>query len=208
MMFSGITQGLCEVTKLLKKPHLLSYTVNLSNQLAANLQLGASVAINGVCQTLIDLDGTKASFQAIRETLEKTTLSELTLGAKVSIERSLRLGDEIGGHEVSGHVYGTATVHQRIEEQESLTLVIHCTPAWMKYILPKGFIAVDGSSLTVGQTIPEEGLFYVHLIPETLRRTNFHMKKPKDKVNIEFDHKTKTIVDTVERFLALKETAS
>lgn len=207
-MYSGITRGLFEVIALTRNPGLLGYTVNLSPELAHNLQPGDSVAVDGVCQTVVKLTDTKVSFQAIRETLEKTTLNDLQQGSYVSIERSLRVGDEIGGHEVSGHVFGTAIIHQKIAEDNNLGLVIRCEPSWMKYILPKGFIAVDGSSLTVGKTQPEEGLFYLHLIPETLRLTNFANKKLQDKVNIEFDHKTRTIVDTVERVLASRAPGS
>ena len=201
-MYSGITKGLYTVIAVARSPGLLNYTVNLSALLSQNLQPGDSVSVNGVCQTVVQLVGTHASFQAIQETLDKTTLNALQQGDDVSIERSLRFGDEMGGHEVSGHVFGTADIVQKIVENQNVTLVIQCNPAWMKYILPKGFIAVDGSSLTVGNTDPEQGLFYLHLIPETLKLTHFSKKKVHDKVNIEFDHKTKTIVDTVERMLA------
>ncbi len=203
-MYSGITKGLFEVIALTRKPGLISYTVNLSPELSQNLNTGDSVAVDGVCQTLVTLSGTHASFQAIQETLDKTTLNELQLGSLVSIERSLRWGDEMGGHEVSGHISGTGVIQQKIIDADNVTLIIQCDPSWMKYILPKGFIAVDGSSLTVGETKPEQGLFYLHLIPETLRLTNFSNKQAQDKVNIEFDHKTKTIVDTVERVLNTK----
>ncbi len=201
-MYSGITQGLYKVVDLAKKPGLIHYTVNLSNELSKALKPGDSVAIDGVCQSLVQLAGTHASFQAIQETLDKTTLNELHVGRYVSVERSLRWGDEVGGHEISGHIFGTGTIHQKIVENDNLTLVIQCDSSWMKYILPKGFIALDGSSLTVGKTQYDEGLFYLHLIPETLRLTNFSKKQINDRVNIEFDHKTKTIVDTVERILS------
>ena len=203
-MYSGIARGLFEVIALTRKPGLIGYTVNLSTELSRNLNTGDSVSVDGVCQTLVKLSGTHASFQAIQETLDKTTLNELKLGSFVSIERSIRWGDEVGGHEVSGHVSGMGVIQQKIIESDNVTLIIQCDPSWMKYILPKGFIAVDGSSLTVGETKPEQGLFYLHLIPETLRLTNFSNKQAQDKVNIEFDHKTKTIVDTVERILNTK----
>lgn len=200
-MFSGITKGLFEVVEMTKKPGLVDYIVNLSLPLCHHLNVGDSISVNGVCQTVVSCIGTQVRFQAIEETLEKTTLGALRKGVKVSIERSLRFGDEVGGHEVSGHVFGTAVIYQKIETPDNLTLIIQCNPAWMKYILPKGFIAVDGSSLTIGNTDPEQGLFFLHLIPETLRLTNFAQKNINDKVNIEFDQKTKTIVDTVERIL-------
>ncbi|MFI4919293.1 MAG: riboflavin synthase subunit alpha [Legionellales bacterium] len=201
-MYTGITKGLYEVINLSKKPGLISYTVKLSPELCNKLKPGDSVAVDGVCQTVVTIDNTHVSFQAIQETLEKTTLNELQLGSHVSIERSLRVGDEIGGHEVSGHVFGTAVIHQKTVEENNLTLIIQCNPDWMKYILPKGFISVDGSSLTVGNTLPEQGLFYLHLIPETLRLTHFANKPVHARVNIEFDHKTKTIVDSIERILS------
>ncbi len=201
-MYSGITRGLFEVVALTRSPGLISYTVNLSPELTKNLNPGDSVSIDGVCQTVVNITGTQVTFQAIQETLDKTTLDELHKGSLVSVERSLRMGDEMGGHEVSGHVFGTGVIQQKIMDNGNVSLVIRCQPEWMKYILPKGFIAVDGSSLTVGDTVPEQGLFYLHLIPETLRLTNFANKQVNDKVNIEFDHKTRTIVDTVERILA------
>ncbi len=200
-MYSGITKGLYEVISLTKKPELIQYTVRLSSELSQHLSPGDSVSIDGVCQTVISLEHTHVSFQAIKETLDKTTLNELHVGCYVSVERSLRFGDEMGGHEVSGHVYGTAVIHKKNVYNEQATVTIRCNPAWMKYILPKGFIAIDGSSLTVGNTQPEEGLFELHVIPETLKLTHFSRKQEQDKVNLEFDHKTKTIVDTVERIL-------
>lgn len=201
-MYSGITTGLYEVICLTKSIGLIDYTVRLSSELCDNLHPGNSVSVDGVCQTVVNISGTDVSFQAMHETLEKTTLGGLYQGALVSIERSLRVGDEIGGHELSGHVSGTAVIYQKTFANNNLTLVIKCNVSWMKYILPKGFIAVDGSSLTVGQTNSLQGLFYLHLIPETLKLTNFSNKNIQDKVNIEFDYKTKTIVDTVERIMA------
>lgn len=201
-MYAGITKGLYKVVALTRAPGLISYTINLSAALCKDLKSGDSVAVDGVCQTVVCIENTQVSFQAIQETLDKTTLNTLESGSYVSIERSLRVGDEIGGHEVSGHIFGRATIHEKIVEDNNLALIIQCDPDWMKYILPKGFIAVDGSSLTVGKTLPEEGLFYLHLIPETLKLTNFANKPVNSQVNIEFDHKTKTIVDSIERILA------
>lgn len=203
-MYSGITKGLYEIIALSHARGILNYAVRLSPELAERLAVGDSVAVDGVCQTVINIENNDASFQAIEETLKKTTLGELALGSMVSIERSLRWGDEMGGHEVSGHVFGTAFIQERLSQDGNLSLLIKCDPLWMKYILPKGFIAVDGSSLTVGETRPTQGLFYLHLIPETLKLTNFASKSVGRRVNIEFDHKTKTIVDTVERILAAR----
>jgi riboflavin synthase len=203
-MYSGITQGLFPVIEVIKKPGLIIYSVQLNKTMSENLNIGASVAVDGVCQTVVSLENNIVTFHAMQETLDKTTLSDLVPQQNVSIERSMQLGHEIGGHEVAGHVDGTATIANIETSENNLTLKIQCPKNWMKYIFQKGFIAVDGSSLTVGNTDPN-GFFMIHLIPETLRVTNFGNKQVGDSVNIELDYKTKVIVDTTERVLALRE---
>lgn len=199
-MYSGITCGLFDVIHVDKKPGLMSYTVRLNSKLLHNLNIGASVAIDGVCQTVVSIIDNDVGFDAIQETLDKTTLGQLHPGSKVSVERSLCYGDEVGGHEVAGHVIGTATIIDITTTENNLSITLQCPLEWMKFILTKGFIAVDGSSLTVGAVDPK-GTFTLHLIPETLRLTNFAHKRVGDLVNIELDHRTQTIVATVERIL-------
>lgn len=199
-MYSGITQGLFTVSQVEKKPGLIDYTVKLNTALIQGLKIGASVNIDGVCQTVTAINGCDVSFSAMDETLRLTTLKDLAVGRQVSVERSLRFGDEIGGHEIAGHVIGTAVVERIICEPNNLRIDLRCQPEWMKTILTKGFIAVDGSSLTVGQTDPT-GLFAIHLIPETIRLTNFGNKKIGDQVNIELDRLTQIIITTTERIL-------
>jgi len=201
-MYTGITRGLFEITEVDKTPGLIIYRVKLSADLLENLKIGASVAVDGVCQTVVSIENSKVTFNAIQDTLDRTTLCDLYVGRKVSIERSLCYGDEVGGHEIAGHVIGTATITQITPSENNLDLMLQFSKAWMKYILPKGFIAVDGSSLTVAEDINPEGYFSLHLIPETLRVTNFGNKRVGDLVNIELDHRTQAIVDTVERVLA------
>lgn len=203
-MYSGITQGLFEVTHVDKKPGLITYSIKLNPELTNGLKISASIAIDGVCQTVVSIQDHSITLNAMQETLAKTTLSDLYVGRKVSVERSLRVGDENGGHEVAGHVIGTATITDVKPFENNLNIIIRCDKEWLKYILPKGFIAVDGSSLTVGE-VDSSGTFAIHLIPETLRLTNFGNKKIGDKVNIELDHRTRTIVDTVERVLGNRE---
>lgn len=200
-MYSGITAGLFEVTSVDKKPGLMSYSVRLTAPLLDKLKIGASVSIDGVCQTVVSIIDQDVTFNAIQDTLDRTTLPQLQLGSKVSVERSLNYGDEVGGHEVAGHVLGTGKIHALRPTENSLDLTIQCPAEWMKYIFHKGFIAVDGSSLTVDQVDPQ-GFFTLHLIPETLRLTSFSHKKVGDLVNIELEHRTQTIVATVERVLA------
>jgi len=200
-MYTGITRGTFEVVRVERRPDLLTYDVALGPALCAGLEPGASVAIDGVCQTVVAVDEGRATFQAIRETLDRTTLGGLERGVRVAVERSARVGDEVGGHDVAGHVIGTGEVVDARHEGDVCDLVIGVPRDWMRYILTKGFIAVDGSSLTVGEVDPA-GRFSVHLIPETLRLTNLGDRKPGDRVNIELDARTVAIVDTVERVLA------
>lgn len=201
-MYGGITRGTFPVTALTREPALLRYTVALSDELAVGLVTGASVSIDGVCQTAMRIDGSHIGFEAIAETLGRTTLANLKIGAYVAVERSLRAGDEIGGHELAGHVIGTGEVQAVRRDGHAYALRIGVPSDWMKYIQHKGFVAVDGSSLTVGETTPES--FDVHLIPETLRLTNLGKKQSGDRVNIELDARTVAIVDTVERVLATR----
>ncbi|MBI2601438.1 MAG: riboflavin synthase subunit alpha [Deltaproteobacteria bacterium] len=197
-MYTGITQGLFEVVSLERAEGLQRFSLAFTPRLVESLSCGASVSIDGVCHTVVSVDGFRVSFESMEETMRLTTLGSLMVGQFVSVERSARLGDEIGGHEMAGHVVGTGKIHKVAPRGKSLTLSIECPVEWMKYIFYKGFIGVDGSSLTVGKT-DEAGYFEIHLIPETLRLTNFGNKKIGECVNIELDAKTRTIVDTVER---------
>jgi riboflavin synthase len=205
-MFSGITRGTRPVVEKRWFDARADFVIDLG-ELAQGLELGASVSIDGVCLSAAAIDGARVLFQAVPETLERTTLGSLDVGNWVSVERSYRVGDEIGGHEVAGHVVGTGTISAVRQEAGRYDLRVEVPRAWMKYIFPKGFIAVDGSSLTVGATSPE-GELELHLIPETLRLTNFGRKRPGDRVNIELDARTVTIVDTVERVLAERLSAT
>lgn len=199
-MYSGITRGTRRVVEKRSFEGRIDLVVELEKDLSVNLELGASVACDGVCLTVAGIDGTRALFQVVPETLERTTLGELEVGSVVSVERSYRVGDELGGHELAGHVIGTGCISEVRREGGRHDLRVSVPREWMKYIFPKGFIAVDGSSLTVGDTDPA-GSFALHLIPETLRLTKFGSKAVGDRVNIELDARTVAIVDTVERVL-------
>jgi riboflavin synthase len=205
-MFSGITRGTRSIVERRTVDGRLDVVIDLGEDLARGLELGASVSIDGVCLTAAEVDGPRALFQIIPETLERTTLGQLAVGSRVSVERSYRVGDEIGGHEVSGHIAGTGRIAAVVREGARHTLTIAVPPTWMKYILPKGFIAIDGSSLTVGGT-RADGSLDLHLIPETLRLTNLGNKVVGDLVNVELDARTVAIVDTVERVLAQRQQA-
>lgn len=201
-MFSGITQGLFPVVSLKKHEKLIHYTVALNETLIEGLKPGASVAIDGVCQTVVAIDELNVSFDAMCETLTKTTLSELFITRKVSVERSLCWGNEIGGHEVSGHIAEKAIIVARQTTRNNLCLTIQCSRYCFSFIKPKGFIALDGSSLTVGTLDKVHRNFTVYLIPETLRTTNFANKSIGDYVNLEPDMKTVILVETAHDYFS------
>ena len=141
------------------------------------------------------------SFDAMQETLVKTTIGSLKQGDQVNVERSAKMGDEIGGHVVSGHVSTMAEIVDVAESENNKVVTFHVEPQWMRYIFSKGFISLDGASLTVVDADKEVGTFKVWLIPETLRVTKFGSKKVGERVNVEIDPQTQVIVETVERVL-------
>jgi len=165
------------------------------------VQIGASVAINGTCLTVVQAEGDLVWFDVIAETLRRTNLGTLGKDSIVNYERAARIGDEIGGHNVSGHVCTTASITSVVEGDSNRKVVMRVRDSdeWMKYILAKGFIAVDGCSLTIGEV--DNDTFSVYLIPETIRVTVFQEKGEGDDVNIEIDAQTQAIVDTVERYM-------
>jgi len=199
-MFTGIVKGLCPVIQVDQQPGLMRYSVECDDALLKGLERGASVAIDGVCQTVVEIKDKAVSFDAIEETLKRTTIQDLQVGSKVNVERPARYGDEVGGHVLSGHVFGTVLIKNIQTSDNNHAIHFKCPAEWMKYILPKGFIALDGASLTIVDT-DLSGEFSVHLIPETLRLTTFGFKQAGDSVNLEFDATTQAIVETVERVL-------
>ena len=179
-----------------------THTVELPEDMAGGLQTGESVTHKGCCLTVTETDGRTARFDLMAETLDKTNLGRLKAGDLVNLERAARFGDEIGGHLMSGHITATTEI-LRIERTEHNTTMHFALPAALKpYILPKGFVGLDGCSLTIGSV--GEDSFCVHLIPETLRRTLFGTRQAGDTVNLEIDPQTQAVVDTVGRILAAK----
>ena len=203
-MYSGITRGLYPVVAVDVGDGVICFSVELSPELVSGAEVGASISVDGVCLTAVKVAGQRVSFDVVAESLSRSTLATLHEGRLVSVERSCRAGDELGGHDVFGHVIGTGEVLARKHEGAEFALTIGVPAAWMKYILHKGFIALDGSSLTVGD-VREAGSFDVHLIPETLRVTAFAQKQVGSLVNVELDPRTVAIVDTVERVLRERE---
>lgn len=200
-MFTGIVQGTGEVRSIINGASIRTLVIALPS--TKDLAIGASVAINGVCLTATTIQNQEVQFDVIEETLQRTSLGELEVGHLVNVERSLSFGDEIGGHLLSGHIMGTGLIQSTESLGEGMNLEILVPHEMRKFILEKGYIGVDGISLTVGKV--EHGKFSLHIIPETLRLTTLGQHSVGDAVNLEIDSTTQTIVATVERFLAQKK---
>ncbi|MGB0235647.1 MAG: riboflavin synthase subunit alpha [Poseidonia sp.] len=196
-MFTGIVQGLAHVHSIEKGEAVWTFAIDLPN--TAGLERGASVAVNGVCLTATEMDGDRVWFDVINETLERTNLSSVQEGDQVNVERSLKMGDELGGHLLSGHIMGLGQLTQRTEVGEGVDFTVEAPNSMMKYIHEKGYIGLNGASLTIGAV--EGNRFFIHLIPETLRLTTFGTLSEGQHVNIEIDAMTQTIVATVERMM-------
>ena len=197
-MFTGIVQGTAKIVDIKNKESINTIVIELPN--VDSLEVGASVSIDGVCLTVTQINNSKVSFDVIRETLSRTTLGHLEVDNMVNFERSLKFGDEIGGHLLSGHIIATGLVGDKVESGEGVDLSVLVPLSIEKYIMEKGYVAIDGISLTIGEVI--DSRFNLHIIPETIRQTTINSKQVGDAVNIEIDSTTQTIVSTVERIMA------
>lgn len=199
-MFTGIVKGVCEVVSLTQQQALSTLGIAIPVAWRDGLTHGASIAVNGTCLTVVREDEEAVYFDAMIETLRRTSLGRLQVGDRVNIERAARFNDEIGGHLLSGHVIDQVTVRTiEYPDEHNCRMVFDVPAQWMKYILPKGYIGLDGCSLTVGE-VDETG-FSVYLIPETRKLTLFGERQQGDHINLEVDSQTQATVDTVERLL-------
>lgn len=205
-MFTGIVQGTASIVEVHELDAFRTHVVALPPEMREGLEIGASVAHNGVCLTVTAIEGDNVSFNLMRETLRLTNLGALEPGGRVNIERAARFGDEIGGHSMSGHIICMASVVAIEEAPNNRRLWFSLPDTIGRFVFEKGYIGVDGISLTVGdvrRAADDGGIeFSVNLIPETLSRTMLKERLPGDKVNIEIDPQTQVIVETVERVLA------
>ena len=207
-MFTGIIQGTAEVVAIHEAEAFRTHVVAMSDELREGLEIGASVAHNGACLTVTSIEGERVSFDLMRETLRVTNLGAVKVGDRINLERAARFGDEIGGHAMSGHVMGMAELVEIDEAPNNRRLWFRLPEGLDRFVFAKGYIGVDGASLTIGAvrntTGKEPGRtdFCVDLIPETLARTTLAERRPGDRVNIEIDPQTQAIVETVERVLA------
>ncbi len=197
-MFTGIVAGTGRIASI-SGDDVIRLVIDFSMVSTKGLETGASVSVDGVCLTVVEINSPKISFDVIPETLRLTTLGEKIEGHWVNLERALKMGDELGGHLLSGHIMGVGEIVGRTEGEDHLDLLIDCPSDMMKFVQEKGYLAIDGISLTVGKV--DDGGFSLHLIPETLALTTIGGKQLGEHVNIEVDSMTQTIVSTVERIL-------
>lgn len=201
-MFTGIIQGTAEVVEIIEKTAFRTHVVKLPRSILTNLETGASVAHNGCCLTVTAVDGDLARFDLMQATLEITNLGKLVVGDRVNVERAASYGDEIGGHPMSGHIMTTAQITEIRRSENNRRLWFELEPGLMRYLFIKGYVGIDGISLTIGEVT--DNRFSVNLIPETLQRTNIGARRIGERVNIEIDPQTQAIVETVERVMAEK----
>jgi riboflavin synthase len=183
-MFTGLVEALAEVTAVVAEPPGVRLTVR-EPAIAAEARPGASIAVNGCCLTVVELGDGQVSFQAGPETLARTTLGQLKAGSKVNLERSLRVGDRLGGHFVTGHIDGIGELIQRQDEKDWSTFWFGIPAGLVRQMASKGSIAVDGVSLTLVEV--SEQRFSVALIPHTLQVTTLGGLRVGDPVNLETD---------------------
>ncbi|AFP85717.1 riboflavin synthase alpha chain [secondary endosymbiont of Heteropsylla cubana] len=203
-MFTGIIQGIVPIIKIEEKKHFRTHYICLPKPLLGDVAVGASMAHNGCCLTVTSVVNDLLSFDIIKETLNLTNLGELIVGDEINLERAPTLQTEIGGHLMSGHIICTAVITKIVDSENNRQIWFRLSKLdIMKFILYKGYIGIDGISLTVGEVVGNQ--FCAHLIPETLIRTTLGKKRIGDYVNIEIDSQIQAIVQTVERILADRE---
>lgn len=204
-MFTGIVQTKATVISFEGDDSFRTIILSVASEYLEKLNIGASIAINGVCLTVTQFEAHvndvvgQVQFDVIDETLIKTNLSQIQVGYKVNFERSMTFGTELGGHIVSGHIHSKGKITDIKYNQDNCKMSVRVDKEWMKYILHKGFVSVNGCSLTVGN-VRDNG-FDLHLIPETLNITNLGKVQIGDDLNIEVDQQTYSTVQTVERYM-------
>ena len=202
-MFSGIVKGVGKVLKVTTKKDCISIEILPPRNFNTRLKKGASISVDGVCLTSLDDGKTKLKFDVIDETLKRTNLKLIKKGALVNLERSITASTEIGGHLMSGHIHFTGKVKKIISKENTKDINISFSKKFKEYIFEKGYIGVNGCSLTIGAV--RNNSFNLHLIPETLSITNLKNLVEGDLINIEIDQNTIAIVETVKKYLTTQK---
>ena len=199
-MFTGIVSGKGHIQKIIKSKDYVSLIIKAPKGFSKNLTKGASVSVNGVCLTVKKGKTDILEFDVIEETLQKTNLKDISKSSKVNLERSMTAKTEIGGHLVSGHIHGTGEVLKVINRQATKDLQIKIPISLREYFFYKGYVALNGCSLTIGKVLKTS--FYIHLIPETVSVTTFKDIKKGDLINIEIEQATINTVETVKKVMS------
>ncbi len=184
-MFTGIVEDIGTVKEIKPKTKEVLFTIKTKNIDVKEIKIGDSISINGICLTVISIGDGTFTIEASHETLKRTNLSKLKVGSKVNLERSLKLGDRLGGHIVNGHVDGVGKVDSMQKRGKSIEIWFSLPKGFSNYVVEKGSIAVDGVSLTVNAVSGNR--FSVNIISYTQEATIFDKTKPGDSVNIECD---------------------
>ncbi len=201
-MFTGIVQGIATLSAIIPASDIVTFKVLFPEKALKGIEIGASVSLDGCCLTATAIQANEATFDLVPETLQRTAFGGLVVGAKVNFERSLLVGDEVGGHILSGHVDVVAEVVTLEMFDNSRNITFRVPTQWSKYLFEKGYVALNGASLTITRVDRVRGEFGVSLIPETLAKTTFGSKAIADRINVEIDRNTQVIVETVERIMA------
>jgi len=201
ILFTGLVESLAEVAEIVSEPPGVRLVIR-EPRIAKEAAIGDSIALNGCCLTAVAIDSDRLLFQAGEETLSRTNLGELQAGDFVNVERSLKMGDAIGGHLVTGHIDGVGTVDRRIDDAEWCTMWFRVPAGLTSQMASKGSIAVDGVSLTLVDV--ENDRFSVALIPHTLTVTTLGRRKVGDRINLETDVLAKYVEKGVKLILATR----
>jgi riboflavin synthase len=183
-MFTGIVEELGRVKKVIPKAGVTLLEIS-AKKILNDTKIGDSVAVNGVCLTVVAIGADSLSFEIMHQTLKNTNLGLLKLNQPVNLERSLKVGDRISGHFVLGHIDCLGLVRRKALRNGSIEFEIAVAPAFTRYLLPKGSVSIDGISLTLAAI--RANIFTVSIIPHTLKNTTLNFTGPSDKLNIEFD---------------------
>ncbi|MBI5163303.1 MAG: riboflavin synthase [Magnetospirillum sp.] len=196
-MFTGIVTDLGEVRRVVRgQGRETRFEIATSYDLAT-IAVGASIAHNGVCLTIVECGAGWYAVEVSAETLSKTTLGEWSEGARVNLERALKVGDELGGHIVSGHVDGVARVASIRPDNQSLRFTFESPVDLARFVAPKGSVALDGVSLTVNEV--DGCRFGINVIPHTQAATTFGTLKEGDRVNMEIDMLARYVARLLEK---------
>ncbi|MBD62764.1 MAG: riboflavin synthase [Gammaproteobacteria bacterium] len=202
-MFTGIVSGTGQIHKIINNNEYITLLIKAPKGFSKNIKKGASVCVNGVCLTVKKGGTNILEFDVIEETLRLTNLGDLSKKNNVNLERSMTANTEIGGHLVSGHIHGTGKILKVINKNKTKDIQIKIPSDLIQYFFFKGYIALNGCSLTIGKVLKSS--FYIHLIPETVAITTFKNITKGDLVNIEIEQSTINTVETVKKVMLEKK---